>query len=560
MKLKASLATDSYKLYHKFAYPDGITACYSNLTPRSFKYYNYSKYTDDKLVWFGVQGFLNELVESWNETFFNQPKEQVIQDHLEFIAPFCGGMKPDASHFEQLHDLGYLPLLIKALPEASLVPIGIPCLTVVNTLPEFYWLPNYLETWISAEMWKTSTAATTSYAFRRIANKWFDETGACKALAPWVCHDFSARGMSGMHDSARCGSGHLLSSMGTDNLVAVQYVNEYYRGKETFVGGSVPATEHACVCSQVLTIANGDNSSQAMLDAERQAVERFITQITPTGIVSLVSDGFDYWGVLTDVIPSLKDKILARQPDALGFAKVVIRPDSGDPVRIVTGYDQYDSIEVAEDDVISNDTPVQDEIAVKENGKWFKAVPNYYEDGDFAFYGLTDEELTYQEVIGSIAWLWEVFGGTVNEKGFKTLDSHIGLIYGDSITPVRAETIYSRLAKQGFAADNVVFGVGSYALGYSSRDSQSWAIKATAVRIGDKWVDVFKAPKTDDGTKKSACGLMRVEKENGTYVLYQQQTPNEEAQGELKPVFLNGVVLVNESFETLRNRLGVING
>lgn len=255
-KQTALTSCDSYKLGHADQYPAGTTKVYSNFTPRSEKHFNVpDQYKDGKIVWFGLQGFLQELKEIFDDTFFNVSEDQidtVLKDTAEFNAPFCGPNGFNTDRLRELYKLGYLPLEIKSLPEGSRVPVNVPVLTVTNTLPEFAWLPNFLETWMSSELWKSSTSATTSYVYRKILNKYAALTGGFDGFIQWQGHDFSVRGMSGIQDAAKSGAGHLLSFTGTDNLPAVKYVNDCYRGKETFVGGSVPATEHSVMSSSIL--------------------------------------------------------------------------------------------------------------------------------------------------------------------------------------------------------------------------------------------------------------------------------------------------------------------
>ena len=492
-------SADSYKLGHADQYPEGTNKVYSNFTPRSEAHFNVpEQYKDGKIVWFGLQAFLQEMHVIWNETFFSLPWESIEQEHSAFVAPFVGPRGFDMSRLRALHNLGYLPLHIKALPEATRVPIGVPVLTITNTHPDFYWLPNFMETWMSSELWKSSTSATTSYVYRKIIDRYADLTGGSKEFVDWQGHDFSTRGMSGILDSAKSGAGHLLSFMGTDNLPAVKLVNDVYYGKETFVGGSVPATEHSVMC------ASGK-------ETEIETFRRLINDVYPSGVVSIVSDTWDFWKVITEYAAELRDDILAREPDQFGLAKVVFRPDSGDPVLIICGD--------------------------------------------------PDAPLRSPEFKGAIECLWDIFGGTINEKGYRTLNQRVGLIYGDSITPHRCEEILNRLARQGFASDNVVFGIGSFTFQYQTRDSLGFAMKATYVEIDGVGQAIFKDPKTDSGTKKSAKGLLRVDWgknddfEQVRYILRNDVDEFDEAGGCLQTVYTDGVFLVNEKFARLRERL-----
>lgn len=172
------------------------------------------------------------------------------------------------------------------------------------------------------------------------------------------------------------------------------------------------------------------------------------------------------------------------------------------------------------------------------------------------FYQTRDgKQITEAERKGSVQCLWDIFGGTHTSNGFAVLDSHVGLIYGDSISLVRARDIMQRLMQKGFASCNVVFGIGSYTYNMLSRDTFGFAMKAIYAEVDGQAVEIYKDPATDDGTKKSAKGLLRVEKEGNDYVLYDQQTLEQFEGGELKPVFRNGTLLVETTLAEMRERL-----
>jgi nicotinamide phosphoribosyltransferase len=431
----------------------------------------------------------------FDENFFRQPKEKVMAQYRRCIDNYLGKDAIAYEHIEALHDLGYLPLEIKALPEGALVLMKIPVLTIRNTLPEFFWLTNMLETIMSAILWKPMTSATTAFqylkAFRAFAQK---TVGEDMSFVAWQGHDFSFRGMSGVEDAVMSGAGHLLSFTGTDTIPAIDFLEEYYNAdcERELIGGSVAATEHSVMC-------------MGLQDSEIQTFERLIRDVYPTGIVSIVSDTWDFWQVITEFLPQLKDKIMARD------GKVVIRPDSGDPVLIICG---------------DPDAPV--------------GSPEYK---------------------GAIECLWEVFGGTITPQGYKLLDPHIGLIYGDSITTERQFQILNRLAIKGFASYNVVLGIGSYTYEYVTRDTFGFAMKATYGEVNGEGRAIFKDPKTDNGTKKSAKGLMKITKNTaGKYELQDDVTWEQEAEGELKTVFLNGEIVkdwtLGEVRACLSNTLG----
>jgi nicotinamide phosphoribosyltransferase len=504
---RAISAIDFYKADHRPQYPNGTELVSSNFTPRSARLGKIiAEYFNNCVVVWGLQAMcMALLIDLWNKTFFSQPLGKVVAHYKKRMDKSLGVGAIDVNHIIALHNLGYLPIEIKALEEGTLCPIGVPVFTIKNTLPEFFWLTNYLEPSLSACLWKYMTSATIAYQYRKIIDSWCDKTGGTKGLVPFQAHDFSFRGMSGLEDAVMSGSGHLLSFTGSDTVLAIDFLEDYYGAdsEKEFIAGSVPATEHSVMCM------GGE-------DDERATYHRLLTELYPNGLVSIVSDTWDYWNVITNIIPSLKAEILNRN------GKFVVRPDSGDPVRIIGGY-------------------LPDELSLNDNATGYCA-----KDGS---------PLTEAEIKGSIQCLWDTFGGTVTDKGFKTLDSHIGLIYGDSITLERAEKIFELLAAKGFSSDNVVFGVGSYTYEYVTRDTFGFAMKATYGVVNGVGRDIHKDPKTDSGVKKSAKGLLAVMKEDSKLVLKQQCTPEEEQQGELTTLFKDGKLVRQTTLEEVRARL-----
>jgi len=534
-KVNALNATDSYKLQHVFQYPKGTTQVYSNLTARSDKHFNApAEYHDGKIVFFGLQGAWKDIVEIWNETFFGIPKADAVASYAKRISPFVGKDPGDVvvSHIEALHDLGYLPILLKALPEGSRVNMKIPLLTITNTLPEFFWLVNYLETWLSDETWKPMTTATTAYTFRKILEDYAEKTGSPKEFIPWQGHDFSCRGMSGMVDAAKCGAGHLLSFTGSDTVSAVDYLEWAYDGDKTFVCGSVAASEHS-----VMTMGGPEG--------EMGIIKRLITEVHPSGIVSVVSDSYDFWKVITEGAASLKEDILARGKDAFGNSKVVFRPDSSDPADVICGTARHVK------SINSSSAVVYADLTVEYDGLYYTSEW----DDELEEYSFSQVDPTPEQK-GAVQCLWDTFGGTLTSKGFKILDSHVGLIYGDSITLERAKDISQRLMEKGFASCNLVYGIGSYTYNMISRDCFGIAMKATYGIVDGVAREIFKDPKTDSGLKRSARGLLQVEKDgNGDYHLNERVTPEEEQYGELKVVFQDGVFFNHQTLEDIRGRL-----
>ncbi len=548
--MSAILNKDFYKTDHRRQYPEGTDMVYSNFTARSSRLANVlpGQY-DEKIVWFGLQAFiLDYLIKEFNETFFEVDKDLAVAKYKRYLDTSLGEGAVPVEHIEDLHDLGYLPLLIKSLPEGSRVDIKVPVLTITNTLSKFYWLVNDLETVMSCELWKPTTTATIAHEYYKLLSKYAEATGVDKGFVSLQGHDFSFRGMSGRKDAAISGMGHLLSFVGTDTIPAIGAAEQFYFAdvEKELVGCSVPATEHSVMC-------------MGTQDGEVDTFRRLITELYPTGIISIVSDTWDFWKVITEYTVELKEEIMRRQPNALGLNKVVFRPDSGDPVKIISGYltesncANHATFGDVVRDVMIEDGDIE---AVLVAGVWYACEWEFCKLSNQYWLNVKeDTPLKECEVKGAVECLWEVFGGSLTAKGYKALDEHVGLIYGDSITLERADAILSRLESKGFASSNIVFGIGSYTYQYNTRDSFGFAMKATAGSVNGELREIFKDPVTDSGVKKSAKGLLRVELEEGNYVLYDQQTLEQEEGGELQVVFIDGEAINLQSFSEVRSKV-----
>lgn len=489
-------AIDFYKVDHRNQYPKGTTQIYSNFTPRYVKNcHSLLPDFDNQIVVFGIQSFIKDhLIDCWNRNFFNLDKFYVVDEYKDLIQSALGIDNFDCSHIEALHDLGYLPIRIKAIQEGFRVPIGVPVLTIVNTHSDFFWLTNYLETILSASLWKAMTSATIAFEFKRLLTRYAHLTGAPETFIPFQAHDFSFRGMSGWQDATLSGAAHLTSFQGTDCVSAIDLLNHDYNASAcvSIVGSSVCATEHS-----VMTCEGSEG--------EFQTIKRLITEVYPEGIVSIVADSYNFWQTMTVYLPSLYKEINDRQ------GKVVVRPDSGDPVAIICG-----------DLLADRDTPA------------FK---------------------------GALQILWETFGGRINAKGYKELNPKVGLIYGDAITVERANLILQIMEQDGFASSNIVFGVGSYTYQYVTRDTFGFAMKATSAVINGERHAIFKDPITAKSTtkKKSAKGLLAVnlDNETGRFTLQDEVSEEQEENGCLLTVFEDGSVFNLTDLAEIRHNLMV---
>lgn len=523
----AALQTDFYKFFHKSAMLPSIDSMYENFTSRSNKHSNVPE--NAEVVFVGLQYFiLDYLIKEWNETFFEVPKSIAIK-RIKRIADNCLHMDYDVAHFEALHDLGYLPLSIKALPEGSLVPYQVTPVTFRDTKTDkgnFAWLPGFIESVLSNENYPIQTSATTAFAYFRQFHKMAAEAGIDPRNIPYLGHDFSFRGMFGRHAGAMSGFGHLAAGFyGTDTVAGIEFAEKYYGAdvEKEMVGCSVPATEHSVVTSAIQIMMQEFGVDN--LTAEMLYIIRLLDTVQ-MGILSHVSDSYDFWGVVTKVLPELKEKIMARD------GTFVVRPDTGNPADVLCGLKG---------------------VMQATDGNWYAAESWTTDGGGYDMLRDGAEPIPECEVKGLIECLWDTFGGTVNEKGFKVLDSHIGAIYGDSITLERQKEIHDRLMAKGFAP-TVVLGIGSFTYQYVTRDTHGSAVKATHATYNGEPIDVFKAPKTDM-SKKSAKGYIRVERENGKFVQYDEQTVEQEQQGELREVFRDGRLLVRTSLAEIRERL-----
>ena len=545
-KINSLYLTDGYKVGHKAMLAEGTTKLYGTWIPRSVKH---APKGVTKVVSFGQQLVWKWIHDEFEENFFmTKNKQQAVgSSHEEDILKACKksatdfikdmslylGMDYDGKHFEELWDLGYLPIRVKSLPEGLETNPNIPHMTFVNTVDGFAWLTLYLETVVSALAWKPSTAATIAKLYRRQAEEWVKKTDPSNQwLVDYMCHDFSARGTDPM-SMYLFGLGHATSFRGSDTLPVIPAARYFYGEPDNEVCiNSVNASEHSVSTTKIFTVS------------EQQMIADW-TKIFPKGILSIVADTFDLWKLITEYLPANKDAIMARD------GKLVIRPDSGNPVDILCGIDDY-----KQDD----------------DGTMYKV---HYTSGMFRDRG---NQISPSEQKGVIELLWDIFGGTVNEQGYKVLDPHIGAIYGDSITPERQLQIYERLAAKGFAATNIVLGVGSFTYQYNTRDTLGFAAKGAwfEVKTEDsvKTYDIYKDPITDDGTKKSLKGLLKVCYDGSmeTYkdlgcppdgspkpiIVKTECTPVEENQGLLQLIYEDGKVYNQTTLAEVRKNLSLL--
>lgn len=402
----------------------------------------------------------------------------------------------DSSHIRELHAMGYLPLAIDSIEEGTLVPYRVPCAVVYNTHPNFAFLTNYLETLWSCSMWLPATSATTAYLFRKIIEAAVDKASDNKNWVRCGCGDFSYRGMASPDAAINSGAAFLTSFTKTSTIPAIQALCHYYNADVTKEEVGSWSTSVEHSCT---------TSNFAMDGNEEDFFVRMLTEICPNKPFSFVADSYDYFAFLDVIVRKNKDLIVKH-------GNVRLRPDSGNPKLIIVG--------------TANDV---------------------------------NENSTLEEK-GSLRILDEIFGHTLNSKGYKVING-AKLVYGDAMTLQLVPEILKRMEEMGYAPENVIFGVGSFSLQYRSRDSQGWAYKCTYAEIDNKPIMVFKDPKTDReggiAMKKSQKGMVFVFRNDAGEIEFQDGFTSETIPDNnlLRPVFRNGELLIDEDLATIRNRL-----
>ncbi len=477
------LLIDFYKAVHSDMLPEGITKSVSYFTPRMSRVTRWNE-----VVMFGLQAFIKTyLMDYFNEEFFLKKERDVVREYTRVLNASLGKGIFNKHKVSELHQLGYLPIEITAIEEGTRVPMHVPMFAITNTHPHFAWLPQALESLISAELWHPMVSATVGASYRDIVNKYADISCDDEVPRARLLGDFSFRGQESLQSAVKSTAGWCLSFLNTATVPVIPFLEENYNcncEKEDVAFGS-PSTEHSVMCSNYAV--DGDEIS---------LLKRLLTEIYPDTSFSVVLDSYDYWHVIDNILPEIKDLILSHN------GCMLMRGDSGDCVSVVTQ---------------------------------------------------------------TVFKLWEQFGGSINKKGYKVLDPHVKAIYGDSITLQRCEQIYNILIENGFSISNVALGVGSfsmqcieedYILKPFTRDTFSFAIKATYMEINGRSYPIFKNPK-DGGFKRSQKGCCIVKDENNGITYQDGYTWDESisAENKLKTIFKDGKLIREQSLSEIRRVL-----
>lgn len=316
-KTNPMLLIDFYKAVHAEMLPKNITKSVSYFTPRMSRVKRWGK-----VVMFGLQGFIKTyLIDYFNEEFFDKPFEEIIYEYKRIMDASLGKDTYKIDKIENLHKLGYLPIEIVALPEGTIVPMHVPMFGITNTHKDFAWLPQALESLISAEMWHPMLAATVGKTYRDIVNYYYDLTCDDSIPKSKALGAFDFRGEECLESAVKAGAGWCLSFLNTATVPTIPYLEKNYFcdcTKEDVAYGS-PSTEHSVMCSNYAI--DGD---------EITLLRRLLTEIYPNTSFSAVLDSYDYWNVINNILPQLKTEIMNHN------GCMLMRGDSGDCVEVVT--------------------------------------------------------------------------------------------------------------------------------------------------------------------------------------------------------------------------------
>lgn len=553
------LMIDFYKATHDSQYPKGLTKLVSYYTPRMSRLKD-----NDQVTFFYLQAFIKRyLIEAFNEGFFNRPEEEVVEEYKTILDATLGDGAYNLEKIRSLHQLGYLPLMISAVPEGIRTKVGVPQIEITNTHPDFVWLVNTIETMLSCTLWHAQVSAEVGYRYRKIVEKYHAETCDENIRVASLLGDFSMRGQHSVESAMKSSGGWLLSFLNTATVPAIVHMNQYYNTGNYIplkdIGRGAISTEHSVMCSNYAV--DGDEITH---------IKRLLTEIYPNHNFSMVSDSYDYDNLVENILPQCKTEILTHN------GTLSIRGDSGNPIEVIAGIPYC---EVSDEDwnwIIDDagkwaarelDEPYEEaSIIVNHKGRYHKITiyPVWTWDNMIEHYNVVVRYLEKPGVadMGTVWALDQIFGHMVNSKGYKVLNTHIKAIYGDSITPERCEEIYKRLEQKGYAINNVSLGVGSFSfmcLGTDNpytRDTFGIAVKATYGEDADgNPVMIYKNPK-NNSWKKSQKGCCVVAPDGQGYedgLTWEEMCRHED--NLLKMVFCDGELVREWNLDGIRSRL-----
>lgn len=484
-RVNPMLLIDFYKAVHAEMLPKDITKSVSYFTPRMSRIKRW-----DKVVMFGLQGFIKTyLINYFEEEFFQKSLEEVIGEYKRIMDATLGAEAYKIDKIKELHKLGYLPVEIIALPEGTMVPMHVPMFGITNTHPKFAWLPQSLESLISAESWHPMIAATVGYTYRQIVNDYYERTCDDSVVRARALGAFDFRGEECTDSAVKAGAGWCLSFLNTATVPTIPYLEQMYNcdcTKEPVAFGS-PSTEHSVMCSNYAV--DGD---------EITLLKRLLTEIYPNTSFSVVLDSYDYWNIIDNVLPQIKNEILAHN------GCMLMRGDSGDCVEVVT----------------KTVFKLWEQFGGSVNSKGYKVLDPHVK----AIYG---DSITIQRC--------EQIYQILEENGFACSNVVLGV---------------GSFSMQCMEEDGI--------LKPFTRDTFSSCIKATYCEIDNIPYPIFKNPK-EGGFKKSQKGCCVVTRNAEGVLEYREEydwnTASTDPFNLLQPIFKDGILLKEQSLQEIRNRL-----
>ena len=522
------LLTDFYKLCHMNMYDKRVVRMTSYLTPRG------SRFPEQEwILMFGLQMFVHKyLLKDFDNNFFTLPWEEIEEQYKTVLEKSLLYSEREYSQtlekVKALHDLGYLPIKVRGLPEGKKVPVGVPCVEISVTDDRFAWVGQAVECLLSCSIWHPMVSATVGYRYRELAHD-FAVKSSDKSDGTMSMCDFSLRGQESIESAIASSVGWLASMKNSSTVPARALIEECYPAtdKDALQVYGLTSTEHSVMTTDFAI--NGD---------ERETYRRLLTEVYPNTSFAAVCDSYDYWNVLTNILPSLKDEVNAHN----GF--IGVRHDSADPVEALCGIPQI-SVNLLPDEGfvrgcvrVITESHKFEAYSHEKFGQEFtvyaveyingeqsqsrlvtgKFVLDHVDDVIYKVTSVENRERTWEEK-GMVESIYDLFGGTVNSKGYKVANPHVKAVYGDSITLGRAKEIFERLDAKKFSIDNISLGVGSFSMEAVewdgklypfTRDTFSIAIKCTWAQLEDGTrIPVYKDPKGFTG-KKSQKGLCLV--------------------------------------------------
>lgn len=518
------IMTDSYKMTHHLALPDGLEESYAYLEARGGE----MPYT----TLFGLQYYIKRYLAGVRIT--PEKIEEARQKNIAHFGFDC--FNGDMWYYIWEKHGGKLPLEIKAVPEGTPVGIKNVLMTIRNTdltTDKVAPLVNITET-LLLKLWAPNTVATYARIVRTLIAKYHQlSSDAPQYLINFMHHDFGYRGVSSEETARILGAAALSSGfVGTDTMGALVFANDYYN--EPMAGFSVIATEHSVVCSYGVRDKEPEAYSTII-----EKVKKVCADVKPASgviILSLVSDTYNIYNVCKRILPELKEHFLNWTNNNGIPIKIVVRPDSGDPATVLFGYHceghrDYDTKTIETINRIAFDMNISNAEAAE----------------------LVDK--------GIFQILMEEFGYTINSKGFKVLHPQIGVLQGDGVHYKMMQRMYKIMIHQKLDIMNLVFGSGGKYLQAHDRDEQAYATKVIHVIINGKSISVQKNPITDAG-KKSKKGYLKLVKTGPTwkdFITLQSGDPGfDEAEDYMTTVFLNGEIMIEYDFSDVRKNSDIL--